>query len=65
MPRLTADEQITYEERAAIIEYYGGVDRSEAERRAKKISDGRGAEPEQMNLIEPEYKSMLREFYRR
>lgn len=58
-------DYIAFEERAAIIEYYDKVDRPEAERRDWKVIEGRAEEPEQMTLIEPEYKKQLRDFYRR
>lgn len=57
------DKQIAFEERAAIMELDGGLPRDEAERRARKIIEDRAEEPEQMNLPEPPYKSMLREYY--
>lgn len=45
------------------MELDGGLPRDEAERRARKIIEDRAEEPEQMNLPEPPYKSMLREYY--
>lgn len=34
---MTPDEREAYEERAAIMEYYGGMTRKEAERRAMEL----------------------------
>lgn len=48
---MTRDERELFEERAAIMEYVGGLHRSEAERLARKIVQGRGRELEQMALI--------------
>lgn len=50
---MTAEERAAYEERAAIMEYLGGLPRPEAERRARKIAEGRGDEAEQMELGRP------------
>jgi len=50
---MTPDQYIIYEERAAIMEYLGGLPRPEAERRARKIAEGRGNDPEQLQLLEP------------
>lgn len=47
---MTGDERIAYEERAAIMEYLGELPRGEAERRARKIVEGRGDEAEQVEL---------------
>jgi hypothetical protein len=47
---MTAEQWFIYEERAAIMEYDGGLTRPEAERRARKIAEGRGHEAEQMEL---------------
>lgn len=41
---------IEIQERAAIMEIDGGLPRDEAERRARKIAEGRENEPEQMDL---------------
>ncbi len=38
------------QERAAIMEIDGGLPRDEAERLAAKIAEGRGDEPEQLDL---------------
>lgn len=43
----------------------GHLEQSEAERRARKIVEGRADEPEQIDLELPEYKRMLQEFYKR
>lgn len=59
-----ADQRLLYEERVAIMVHDGGLEPAEAERRARKIVDGRADEPEQMNLMEPEYKQLLREWHR-
>jgi hypothetical protein len=48
---MTRDELITWEERAAIFEYDGGLSRCEAERRATKIVEGRGNEADQLELL--------------
>ncbi|MDD2319152.1 MAG: hypothetical protein PHO83_03780 [Geobacteraceae bacterium] len=45
------EEKVIYEERAAIMEYVGGLPRAEAERLARKIAEGRGGEMEQMELM--------------
>lgn len=47
---MTEAEQIAWEERAAIMEFMGGLPREEAERRAEKIVTGRAEEPEQLQL---------------
>lgn len=48
---MTRDERELFEERAAIMEYVGGLPRAEAERLARKIVQGRGQEFEQMALV--------------
>lgn len=48
---MTRDERDLYEERAAIMEYVGGLPRIEAERLARKIVQGRGHEFEQLELV--------------
>lgn len=48
---MTAEERAVYEERAAMMEYLGGLSRSEAERRARKIAEGRGGEAEQVEMF--------------
>ncbi|MEA5113043.1 MAG: hypothetical protein VB050_03365 [Geobacteraceae bacterium] len=50
---MTAEQHIIYEERAAIMEYLGGLPRPEAERLARKIAEGRENELEQLQLLEP------------
>jgi len=51
---VTRDVWIACEERAAIMEYLGGLPRTEAERMARKIVEGRGDEAEQMELLKAE-----------
>lgn len=48
---MTREERDLYEERAALMEYVGGLPRAEAERLARKIATGRGHELEQMELM--------------
>jgi hypothetical protein len=43
-----------YEERAAIMQFDGGLPRAEAERRARAIIERKLKQPEQMDLIGPE-----------
>jgi hypothetical protein len=51
---VTRDEWIACEERAAIMEYLGGLPRTEAERMGMKIVEGRGGVAEQMELLKAE-----------
>ena len=46
----TPEQRELYEERAAIMQYCGGLSREEAERRARKVVEGRPDEPEQVEL---------------
>ena len=48
---MTRDEWIACEERAAIMEYLGGLPRTEAERMARKIVEGRAEETEQIEMF--------------
>jgi len=48
---MTAEEWAVYEERAALMEYLGGLPRAEAERRARKIAEGRGGAAEQVEMF--------------
>jgi hypothetical protein len=59
------DKRELFEERVAIMIHDGHLEQSEAERRARKIVEGRADEPEQIDLELPEYKRMLQEFYKR
>lgn len=47
---MTPEQREIYEERAAIMEYDGGLSRPEAERRAGKIAEGKGFELEQIEM---------------
>lgn|GEM_PF-5782763 len=62
---MTADERIAFEERVAIMVHDGGMDPTEAERRAKKIIEGRD-EPEQveLDLGQQEFRQAMRQLWR-
>lgn len=47
---MAPEQREIYEERAAIMEYDGGLSREEAERRALRIAEGRGHELEQIEM---------------
>lgn len=55
-----------FEERAALMEYEGGLERKEAERRARKIIQGRAAEPEQveLDLGQQEFRQAMRQLWK-
>jgi len=61
---MTAEERAVYEERAAIMEYEGGMPRDEAERRAAKVIEGRADEPEQLQLTGTEEFQRAKKFFR-
>jgi len=48
---MTRDEEITWGERAAVMEYLGKLPRAEAERLALKIIRGQGEIAEQLELL--------------
>ncbi|NJD38425.1 MAG: hypothetical protein FIA89_08935 [Geobacter sp.] len=45
-------QRIEYEERCGIMQFDGGLDRAEAERRARRIIDGVDEVPEQPVLVD-------------
>lgn len=61
----TPEQLELYEERAAILEYCNGLPRAEAERKARKIVEGRGAEAEQveMDLGRMEFRQQMRRIW--
>lgn len=48
---MTPEQREIYEERAAIMQYCGGLTKAEAERLARKISMGVSTVAEQLTLI--------------
>lgn len=47
---MAVDVDYDFTERAAIMEFCGGLSRAEAERLARKIIEGRGQQSEQIEL---------------
>lgn len=63
---MTTDERQRLEERAAIMEYDGGMDRPEAERLARKCLDGTFEEPLQqpLNLGQQQFRQQMKQIWR-
>ena len=57
-------QRIAFEERAGMMQFDGGLDRAESERRARRIIDGVDEIPEQPALIDDEGQQFFAEMQR-